>query len=428
MKWDNYCLMVRDTSEGATMSARKGLRTVLIGLAMWAALAGGVAHAAVIVVPNTLETTEGNTFNAFPFSLSGVFPPRYQQVFDASEFTSLSGPEFITQIAFRPDGNDRFGSAFTATIPNIQINLSTTSKAPDGLDTLFDNNVGSDDTVVFNGSLPLSSSYTGPLGGPKDFDIVIPLTTPFLYDRSAGNLLLDVRNSSEEMPTTTFFDAQFSTTDSISRVLALGPSVIPDTNGLVAQFTTSPVTTSPEDMEVPFANFTITKAEIEFKTIYTINDKFKVKGKFKLGADSDGFDLYVDEVVVTAGTAIVTIPAGSFTEEDYGKFRFKGTIDGAHVKMEIKEVYGETFRFKIKAKGVDLTGTPNPLGIGLAIGNDSGTDTIRLKGKLKFKAHRDLKRKSKFKAHRDDEDDDDDKENDDDNDKHRDNDKDDDDD
>jgi len=402
------------------MSARKSLRTVAIGLAMWAALAGGVAHAAVIVVPNALETTEGNTDNAFPFNVFGTSPQRYQQVFVAEEFASLTGPEFITQIAFRPDAIN--GSAFMATISNIQINLSTTSKAPDGLETTFANNVGSDDTVVFSGSLMLFSNNTVLPGGTKAFDIAIDLTTPFLYDRGAGNLLLDVRNSSRE--TTTNFDAQAIGGDSISRVVDFGTSVLVNTIGLVAQFTTS-LTTSPADMEVPFANFTITKAEIEFKTIYTINDKFKVKGKFKLGADSDGFDLYVDEVVVTAGTAIVTIPAGSFTEEDYGKFRFKGTIDGAHVKMEIKEVYGETFRFKIKAKWVDLTGTPNPQDWGLAIGNDSGTATIRLKGKLKFKARRDLKRKLKFKAHRDD---DDDKENDDDNDKHRDNDKDDDDD
>ncbi len=416
MKRDNYCLMVRDTSEGAAMSARKSLRTVLLGLAMWVALAGGVAHAAVIVVPNTLETTEGNVFTAFPFSLSGNFPPRYQQVFAASEFTSLSGPKFITQIAFRPDGDTRFGSAFPeTTIPNIQINLSTTSKAPDGLDTIFDNNVGSDDTEVFNGSLPLSSSYTGPPGEPKDFDIVIPLTTPFRYDPSLGNLLLDVRNSSREMPTTTNFDAQFDFADSISRVLVLGPSVIPGTIGLVTQFTTSPADT--EVPFVPFADFTITKAEIKFKTSSTMNDRFKVKGKFKLGADNNAFDLSANAVVVTVGTATVTIPAGLFTEEDYGEFEFKGTIDGADVKMTIKEIYADTFKFKIRAKWVDLTDTANPTAIDLSIGNDFGTATIRLNGKLKFKAHR--------KAHREVEDDDDDKNKDDDNDKHRDNDKDD---
>jgi hypothetical protein len=85
------------------------VRAIVLGLATWAVLAGNVASAAVIVVPNSLAAVEGNVSNGFPFNIgdSGLPSQRYQQVFAASEFLSLAGPHFITQIAFRP--NATFG-------------------------------------------------------------------------------------------------------------------------------------------------------------------------------------------------------------------------------------------------------------------------------------------------------------------------------
>lgn len=221
------------------MSTRKGLRSVAIGLAVWTALAGALAHADVVMVPNGLENTDGNSGGQqIPFLISQQI--RYQQVYAASEFP---GPICITQIAFRPDA--AVVSGFTSSIEDIQINLSTTSKAPDGLSGTFADNVGVDDTVVFEGSLTLSSSNTGPDEGPKDFDINISLTTPFSYNPGPGNnLLLDVRKFSEETPTVTnVLDAHSQLGDSISRVLATGEvdaehvNDFPSTLGLVTQFT-----------------------------------------------------------------------------------------------------------------------------------------------------------------------------------------------
>jgi len=159
-----------------------------------------------------------------------------------------------------------------------------------------------------------------------------------------------------------------------------------------------------------FADFTVNKAEIKFKTASAVNDRFSVKGTVTLDEDSDGIDPAGQGVVVRVGTSAITIPAGSFTEKRSGKFKFKGPINGADVKMEIKQINTDTFRFKVEAKGIDLTGTPNPLGIGLAIGNDSGAAMIRLKGKLKFKAEREVEDndKNKGKEKNDDDDDDDD--------------------
>ncbi len=167
-----------------------------------------------VVVPNNARTTEGDINNSYPFNITefGLSSQRYQQVYAASQF---GGGGLITQIIFRPDAT--FGEAFTSTLPDIQIDLSTTSAADDGLSSTFADNVGADDTIVFaRGPLTLSSAFTGPPDGPKDFDIIITLTTPFLYNPALGNLLLDVRNFGGG--STTSFDAVFATGDGVSRV------------------------------------------------------------------------------------------------------------------------------------------------------------------------------------------------------------------
>jgi PEP-CTERM motif len=92
--------------------------------------------------------------------------------------------------------------------------------------------------------LSLSRSFTGPAGGPMDFDVVITLTTPFFYNPAAGNLLRDVRNFGGG--TTTVLDAESTTGDSIGRVhtTSSSPGGVNSPNaghgdsaGLVTQFT-----------------------------------------------------------------------------------------------------------------------------------------------------------------------------------------------
>ena len=164
-----------------------------------------------------------------------------------------------------------------------------------------------------------------------------------------------------------------------------------------------------------FVDFTVNKAEIKFKMTSTIDDRFKVRGEGTLAAISNGIDPLNERVIVTVGTSVITIPAGSFTEKGYGKFRFKGTINDAVVRMEIKQKADDKIKFKVEAKWVDLTGTANPIDIGLAIGDDLGKATVDLEGKLKFEAQQehenDDKGKHKHKHHkhkdRDDDDDDD---------------------
>lgn len=196
------------------------------------------AQGAELVVPSSLENVEGNQSNVFPFGFGLSY--RYQQVYSASELDP-SEPVFVTEIRFRPDLNA--GRSFSALLPDVQINMSTTSAAPDGLSSTLAENVGPDDTVVFSGPLPLSSNATG--AGPFDFDIVIPLSTPFFYDPQAGNLLLEVRNFGGG-DGTPGFDADDTDDDSTSRATTVGDvnsptAALNDSWGLVTQFELEPV-------------------------------------------------------------------------------------------------------------------------------------------------------------------------------------------
>ncbi len=223
-------------------------RRLLAGLIVLAGCALAHGSPVNIVTPNNLTGTEGNTENSYPFSVAETM--RYQQVYTASQFGAIStGGGMITEIAFRPDAV--YGYAFTHTIANIQIDLSTTTAGPGGLSLTFANNVGADDTTVFNRSLTLSSAFTGPVGGPKNFDILIPLTTPFYYNPTVGNLLLDIRNFSSGNNggnLISFLDATSANPTLVGRVYAFDASATTapysfdqDTIGLVTQFTATPV-------------------------------------------------------------------------------------------------------------------------------------------------------------------------------------------
>ena len=144
-------------------------------------------RAQVIVVPNSLATNDGNSFGTTP---SGSTSVREMQIYDASQFGALSGPSFLTQFAYRPDTIPGPSGPRTFT---LRIYASTTSRSVGGLSTTFAENLGTNNTLVFDGTV---TATTGNLPGPgntRQFDVVFPLTTPFLYDPAAGNLLLDIQ-------------------------------------------------------------------------------------------------------------------------------------------------------------------------------------------------------------------------------------------
>ena len=203
--------------------------------------------ASQLVVPNALETTPANQANASPFLAAGG--QRYQQVYDASQFSSFGGPRVITEIAFRCSVSSCYTSPFSFTFDPVEIHLSTTAAQPDGLSTTFANNVGTDTTLVHSGALTLSGAGTSGGPGVNPFDIVIPLQTGFLYDPSAGNLLLDIKNSHPQNIGFIFFDVEQTVGDSVSRIVSNqgqsnAATGFADTRGIVTQFTSVPEPTA----------------------------------------------------------------------------------------------------------------------------------------------------------------------------------------
>jgi len=186
-------------------------RSILKWLLCACMAAANFVVADTIVVPPGQQTVEGGGGSSV---LNNSI--RLQEMYDATLFPSV--PITISEIRFRPSAP--YGAAFSATISNITIRLSTTPVAVAAIGLTFAENVGTNETVVFGGALPLSSAFTGPSGGPKAFDIIVPLTTPFTYYPSQGNLLVDIKNVSGSL--VTYVDAAASPDAKSSRVFALG--------------------------------------------------------------------------------------------------------------------------------------------------------------------------------------------------------------
>jgi len=141
------------------------------------------------------SSDEANSSSYVPFSLpTGDPTQRYQQVYRANNFGGpalAGGGVWLDHIYFRADTTNHFLSG--PLMEDVQVNLSTTLRGPDGLSPVFADNVGADDKLVFGrGSLRFVVDWH-PAPGPQNFSFAIPFSPPFFYDPANGNLLLDVR-------------------------------------------------------------------------------------------------------------------------------------------------------------------------------------------------------------------------------------------
>jgi len=191
-----------------------------------------------VVLPRASAAIDGANGSGLLFEVI-----RLQHVYAATGFPS--GPILIRQLRFRPSAVSGF--AFSTVVSNFQINMSTTPRGPGSLVAEFAQNTGSDDTLAFQGPLAISSVFSGPAQGPKDFDIVVSLHTPFHYDPAAGNLLIDYRNFSGSGASP--IDASGAAQDGASRAFALNANATSagtiDTGAEVIQIVYSPSTNSP---------------------------------------------------------------------------------------------------------------------------------------------------------------------------------------
>jgi hypothetical protein len=127
----------------------------------------------------------------------------------------------ITAFNFRADRTQTQPGALN--FGDERIWMSTTKL--NSLTTVFDNNHGPDKTLVHDGpmSFPLLPAGLGP--GPAGFADGIPLQTPFYYDPSQGNLLVD-RMVFANSPSGTVATVDLQLTAEVRRIVADNPTGI----------------------------------------------------------------------------------------------------------------------------------------------------------------------------------------------------------
>jgi len=106
-------------------------------------------------------------------------------------------------------------------------------------------------------------------------------------------------------------------------------------------------------------------------------DRFSLEGSFTLGTGSDGIDPLTQPVTISVGAYTATIPAGSF-QSRRGGFAFSGPVGDASLKVRLTPHGAGTYVFAIEARGAALGSLVNPVTIGLSIGDDLGSASIRL--------------------------------------------------
>jgi hypothetical protein len=127
---------------------------------------------------------------------------------------------------------------------------------------------------------------------------------------------------------------------------------------------------------VPFARFRPV-SNIDLRPVQG-KDWFDAFASFTLGIDSDGIAPLTEPVIIQIGTFFTTIPARAFKLKD-GDFVFKGRIDGVKLYARFHHIKGRNYEFWTYANCATLTGTRNPVRVGLVIGDDSGSATITAK-------------------------------------------------
>ena len=202
----------------AARTSTPGWRRTTVGFVSIALVAASSAlafgEAIRIVSPSFASDTEGN---------SSVTPNRHsirtQFLIPASDFADLPpSHRYIVGFNFRSDSTQTQSVDYSW--PHEQMWMSTTNL--DSLTNVFDDNHGPDKKMVFDGEVLYPLSGTGLDGGPRDFVDGPRLNSPFFYDPSLGNLLIEQRDYDRNYPVSATIDV---VTMPLGRLLINDPGV-----------------------------------------------------------------------------------------------------------------------------------------------------------------------------------------------------------
>ena len=138
--------------------------------------------------PPTASTKAGG-IELQPSSFSGT----YQQIFDASLFSSLpAGGGSLRTIVLRASEHS---VPVVGTISGVTIDVSTTTKTVDALSPVFSENLGTDNQSFWTGQPVIFDANTF-ANGLQDWSVAFPVRAAqgFSYDPSKGNLLVTFHN------------------------------------------------------------------------------------------------------------------------------------------------------------------------------------------------------------------------------------------
>ncbi len=103
---------------------------------------------------------------------------------------------------------------------------------------------------------------------------------------------------------------------------------------------------------------------------------FELDSSFTLGAGSTGVNPVTEAVTLQIGPYSVTIPAGSFNQQEQGAYVFEGVINNVSLQLRIDSVGGGSYTLQAEGHGATLTGISNPVTVTLTIGNNTGSAQI----------------------------------------------------
>lgn len=184
---------------------------------------------AAIALSGLSAKAQGTTqFTVFPYGLenqNGNYldvafqsPTEYQLILRSSYLSEIwTSPVMISGIAFRVEEG---AANYNTTIPQIEVQLSTTSVQPEAMRPFWQLNSGPDVQVVYNSQNVTLSSPGG--AGPNPFGLELRFSDPFRYDPQQGNLAIFLGTDG----TGTFLGRRRTDAQSFGQPIELSPAAI----------------------------------------------------------------------------------------------------------------------------------------------------------------------------------------------------------
>ena len=125
--------------------------------------------------------------------------------------------------------------------------------------------------------------------------------------------------------------------------------------------------------DLPFAAFHIEQAQLKVSKKAN-SDSFSIRGRYTLGAGSNGIDPLTEEMRIAFGPFSQTIPSGAFTRTG-NSYLFTSRLPGIeHLRLRADG------RFQVIARRLDLSGIAldQPVSFSLQIGDERGETELRV--------------------------------------------------